>query len=223
MPRQLSNIAKKIYQKLETAYPDAHCELLHQNSFQLLIATILSAQCTDIRVNQVTPVLFRHFPDVATLAKAPQLKIEEIIRSTGFFRSKAQNIRRCAQQILASHQGEVPSTMEELVTLPGVGRKTANVILGNSFQINAGIVVDTHVKRLAIRLGLTNHTGPEKIEQDLMLLFPPTQWTKLSHLLIFHGRRQCGARKPQCGSCPLKTYCQFYQSICHSIGKKFPS
>lgn len=214
MQRQLCAIAMKIFQKLEIAYPDAQCELLHNNSFQLLIATILSAQCTDFRVNQVTPVLFRHFPDVSTLAQAPQEKIEEIIRSTGFFRSKAQNIRRCAQQILASYQGEVPSTMEELITLPGVGRKTANVILSNCFQVNVGIVVDTHVKRLATRLGLTNNSDPEKIEQDLMLLFPRTQWAQLSHLLIFHGRRQCGARSPKCGSCPLKKYCQFYQTSC---------
>ena len=210
MPRRSDSLATQIYQKLALAYPNAKCELLHENCFQLLIATILSAQCTDIRVNQVTPQLFATFPDVASLAQAPIASLEEIIRSTGFFRSKAKNIRQCAQKIMALYQGEVPATMEALTALPGVGRKTANVVLGNCFHQNVGIVVDTHVKRLAHRLGLTAHRDPEKIEQDLMPLFAPTQWTQLSHLLIFHGRRQCAARKPQCSTCPLQECCRFY-------------
>ena len=196
-----------LYDQLLALYPDAHCELDFATPFQLLVATILSAQCTDKRVNMVTPVLFSRYPTVESLARARQEDVEEIIKSTGFFRNKAKSIIGMAGALADRHGGEVPSTLAELVTLPGVGRKTANVILGNAFDVNEGVVVDTHVGRLAIRLGLTRETDPVKVEQELMKLFPRERWTMLAHLLIFHGRRVCDAKKPRCGECTLNQIC----------------
>ena len=197
----------KILARLKEAYPDAHCELDFINPFQLICATILSAQCTDVRVNMVTPALFRKYPDAEALAQARQEELEEIIRSTGFFRNKAKSLIGMAQAVVAEHGGEIPSSMDALVKLPGVGRKTANVVLGNAFAINEGVVVDTHVARVSGRLGLTTHTDPVKIEQDLMRLAPREDWTLLSHMLIFHGRRVCIARKPRCRECVLAPLC----------------
>ena len=196
-----------LYERLQTLYPDAHCELDFTTPFQLLVATILSAQCTDKRVNMVTPVLFKRYPSVESLARAKQEDVEEIIKSTGFFCNKAKAIIAMAGAVADTHRGDVPSTLEALVTLPGVGRKTANVILGNAFNVNEGVVVDTHVGRLATRLGLTRETDPVKVEQELMRLFPRDKWTMLAHLLIFHGRRVCDAKKPRCGECTLADVC----------------
>ena len=199
--------APVILERLKLAYPDAACALEHRNAFELLVATILSAQTTDVRVNLVTPALFARYPDAATLARARQTDVEKIIQSTGFFRNKARSIIGMAQALVADHGGEVPSTMDQLLSLPGVGRKTANVVLGNAFGINEGVVVDTHVARLSKLLGLTRHTEPEKIERALMSLFPRDDWALLSHLLIFHGRRVCIARRPKCGECVLADLC----------------
>ncbi|MDF2771230.1 MAG: endonuclease [Geminicoccaceae bacterium] len=196
-----------LYERLSALYPDAHCELDFATPFQLAVATILSAQCTDKRVNMVTPVLFARYPTVESLARARQEDVEEIIKSTGFFRNKAKSIIAMAGALADSHGGEVPSVMDTLVTLPGIGRKTANVILGNAFNMNEGVVVDTHVGRLATRLGLTSETDPVKVEQGLMGLFPREQWTMLAHLLIFHGRRVCDAKKPRCAECTLAEIC----------------
>ncbi len=192
---------------LKNAYPDAHCELDFSNPLQLVCATILSAQCTDVRVNMVTPTLFAQYPDAQALAAARQEDVEEIIRSTGFFRNKAKSLIGMAQAVVAEQGGDIPASMDALVKLPGVGRKTANVVLGNAFAINEGVVVDTHVARVSGRLGLTAHTDPVKIEQDLMRLAPREEWTLLSHLLIFHGRRICIARKPRCRECVLAPLC----------------
>ena len=199
--------AQRIYRKLESAYPQAHCALVHGNAFELLVATILSAQCTDARVNMVTPQLFRRWPNAAALAEARQAEVEKLIRSTGFFRNKAASLRGAAQAIVERHGGEVPDTMPELIALPGVARKTANVVLGNAFGKNVGVVVDTHVSRLSQRLGLSEQTDPKKIELDLIARFPRKRWTMLSHLLIFHGRSLCKARKPLCSDCPLLKDC----------------
>lgn len=199
--------AARLYADLSRSYPDAHCALHHANAFELLVATILSAQCTDERVNKVTPALFKRFPTIRSMADATQEEMEEVIRSTGFYRNKAKNIRNTARIILDEFSGEVPRTMEALLRLPGVARKTANVVLGNAFGKNEGVVVDTHVSRLSQRLGLTRHTDPVKIERDLAALFPREQWTMLSHLLIHHGRAVCEARKPRCNLCPLSHYC----------------
>ena len=196
-----------VYERLQTLYPDAHCELDFSTPFQLLVATILSAQCTDKRVNMVTPVLFSRYPTVEALARARQEDVEEIIKSTGFFRNKAKSIIGMAGAVVDRHHGAVPSTLEELVRLPGVGRKTANVVLGNAFDTNEGVVVDTHVGRLSARLGLTSETDPVKVEQVLMTQFPTEQWTMLAHLLIFHGRRVCDAKAPRCGECVLRDVC----------------
>jgi endonuclease-3 len=198
--------AQKIVRLLAQTYPDAHCALHYQNPLQLLIATILSAQCTDVRVNMVTPALFRRYPDAASFAAADQAELEKAIQSTGFFRNKARNIIACCKKIVEEHGSEVPGTMEELVALPGIGRKTANVVLGNAFGV-PGITVDTHVNRLSCRLGLTKNTDPEKIEQDLMQLIPDKEWTMFSHRMIFHGRQVCFARKPNCPGCTLKDVC----------------
>ena len=199
--------AARVYRLLREAYPDARCALNHRNPFELLVATILSAQCTDVRVNAVTPALFERYPTPAALAAADRADVEELVRTTGFFRNKAKNIQGAAQAIDAEHGGEVPDTMEALLKLPGVARKTANVVLGNAFGKNEGVVVDTHVARLSKRLGFTKGTDPKKIEQDLMPRFPQADWTMLAHLLIFHGRRICKARKPACGDCPLREDC----------------
>ena len=188
-------------------YPDAHCELNYTTPFELAVATVLSAQCTDKRVNLVTPDLFARYPSPAALASAPIEDVESVIKSTGFFRNKAKSITGLARAVVAEHGGALPETMDELVVLPGVGRKTANVILGNAFGKNEGVVVDTHIGRLAKLLGLTKQTNPVKVEQALILLFPRPSWTMLAHLLIWHGRRTCVARKPRCGECVLADLC----------------
>jgi len=198
---------KKIIAGLRRAYPDAHCELNFSNPLQLLIATILSAQCTDKRVNIVTAGLFRRRQSAADYANIPLAELEALIKTTGFFRNKAKNIQACCRALVEKHGGEVPQTMEELHALDGVGRKTANVVLGNAFGINAGVVVDTHVTRLANRLGLTKQTDAVKIERELMTLVPQEQWTLFSHWLIWHGRRRCAARKPDCAGCEIKKLC----------------
>ena len=199
--------ALEVFSRLKRAYPDARTELDYETPLQLAIATILSAQCTDKRVNMVTPLLFQTFPTAAALAAAPPEKLEEIIKSTGFFRNKTKSLIGLGKALVERHNGEVPDSMDALVKLPGIGRKTANVILGNAFGKNEGIVVDTHVARLSHRLGLTRETDPVKIEQDLMPLFPRKDWALLSHLLIFHGRRVCEARRPKCEICVLNDIC----------------
>ena len=199
--------ARSIERLLRKEYPGATCELDHRDALELAVATILSAQCTDKRVNMVTPALFARYPDVFALASADQHDIEDIIKSTGFFRNKARSIVGMAKAIVAHHGGQVPRTMDDLVVLPGIGRKTANVILGNAFGLNEGVVVDTHVARLSARLGLTREKDPVKIEHALMPLFPRESWTLLSHLLIWHGRRVCDAKKPRCAECVLRRIC----------------
>jgi endonuclease-3 len=205
--------ALKVFRSLKRAYPDAHCALDHQSAFQLLVATILSAQCTDVRVNLVTPALFRRYPDPSALASAQQPEVEELIRSTGFFRNKAKNLIAMARSLVADHGGEVPSTMEALHKLPGVGRKTANVVLGNWFELNEGVTVDTHVTRIARLLKLTKHQDAVKIERDLMELVPRTGWTLVSHLLISHGRAVCIANRPKCGACVLRSLCPSAEDV----------
>ena len=197
----------KILAALQVAYPDAHCELNYGNPIELLVATILSAQCTDKRVNLVTAELFKKYRSAADFAQAPLADLETAVKTTGFFRNKAKNIQACCRQLLEAHAGEVPRTMAELTALAGAGRKTANVVLGNAFGINVGVVVDTHVARLSQRLGLTRETTPEKIELDLMKLVPQEQWALFSHWLIWHGRRRCEARKPDCAACELQALC----------------
>ena len=199
--------AAEAFSLLEREYPDARCALDHRSPYQLGVATILSAQTTDRRVNMVTPELFERYPTPRDLAGAEQGDVEKIIRTTGFFRNKAKNIIGFAQGVSEEHGGEVPQTMADLTALPGVGRKTANVILGNAFGIDEGVVVDTHVKRLSTLLGFTNEKTPEKIEPDLMKLFPRRRWTLLAHLLIFHGRKVCDARKPRCEACAVSHLC----------------
>ena len=199
--------APEIRRRLEKAYPDAHCALDFSNPYELTVATILSAQCTDKRVNMVTPELFRRYPTPAALAAADPADVEEIIKSTGFFRAKTKSLIGMATAVDERHDGAIPAKMDELVKLPGVGRKTANVVLGNAFDVNVGVVVDTHVTRVSQRLGLTKQTDPVKIEQDLMKLFPQAGWTMLSHLFIEHGRQVCDARKPKCEVCPLSDVC----------------
>ena len=199
--------AARIYRELVALYPDAHCELDFESPYQLLAATILSAQCTDKRVNMTTPQLFAAYPTPADLAAARPEDVEAIVKSTGFFRAKARSLIGMASALTDRHGGAVPPRMDDLVVLPGVGRKTANVVLGNAFGMNVGMVVDTHVGRLAVRLGLTTETDPLKVEQALMRLFRAEQWTMLAHLLIWHGRRVCDARKPRCGTCTLAPLC----------------
>ncbi len=200
-------IATVVLERLKAEYPDAHCELDYRNPFELLCATILSAQCTDVRVNMVTPALFARYPDANALSVAKQEDVEEIVRSTGFFRAKAKSLIGMAGMVVEKYGGDVPRSIAELVPLPGVGRKTANVILGNAFGINEGIVVDTHVQRLARRLGLTRQADPIGIERAMMPLFPREEWALLSHLLIWHGRRVCFARKAMCANCVVKDVC----------------
>ena len=199
--------ASVIYDRLIAAYPDAHCALDFSTPFQLIIATILSAQCTDKRVNMVTPALFKRYPTPESLANANVEELEEMIKSTGFFRNKSKSLIGMATAVAAAHGGEIPSEMDSLVTLPGVGRKTANVVLGNAFDKNEGVVVDTHVGRVSARLGLTKQSDPVKVEQDLAKLFPREQWTMLAHLLIEHGRQICEARRPKCEICFLNDIC----------------
>lgn len=210
MPRE-SKLAKaaraqRIADQLRQIYP-AQCALTHANPFQLLVATILSAQCTDERVNMVTPVLFAKYPDPDSFVVAKQRDIEKIIHSTGFFRAKAKNILGASRAIVSKHNGQVPKTLDELVALPGIGRKTANVVLGTAFGHAEGVVVDTHVGRLSRRLGLTRHQDAVKVEKDLMSLMPQAEWIEFSHRLIWHGRRICMARKPLCDDCPLAGDC----------------
>ncbi len=198
---------KQIIAALRRAYPDAHCELNFSNPLELLIATILSAQCTDKRVNIVTADLFKRYRTAADFANADISELEEAVKTTGFYRNKAKNIKACCQSIVEKHSGTVPKTMEQLIELGGVGRKTANVVLGNAFGINVGVVVDTHVGRLSIRLGLTRETDPVKVELALMALVPKDEWTLFSHLLIWHGRRRCYARNPDCAHCEVLSLC----------------
>lgn len=206
-PVALVRRARAVDRILQQTYPDAHCELDFRNPYELLVATILSAQCTDARVNLVTPALFARYPTPGHLARARQADVEALVQSTGFFRNKAKNLIAMAQAVVAEHGGEIPRTMAALHALPGVGRKTANVVLGNAFGLNEGVTVDTHVTRLAGLLRLTHHTDPVKIEQDLMHLVPRGDWTLVSHLLILHGRAVCIARRPQCDRCVLLELC----------------
>ena len=193
--------------KLRSAYPAAHCALSHSDPLQLLVATILSAQCTDERVNMVTPPLFARYPDVHAFASAKISELESLVHSTGFYRSKARHIQAASRQIIAQHGGAVPREMADLLSLPGVARKTANVVRAEAFGIATGVVVDTHVRRISQRLRWTRHTDPVKIEQDLIELIPKRHWLDISHLLIFHGRAVCSARKPACSHCPLARLC----------------
>ena len=210
MPREsLANKKKraaKIRRALGRLYPEASCALHFRDPYQLMVATVLSAQCTDQRVNRVTPALFAEAPDVESLARLPQKRLEEIIHSTGFFRNKAKNLRAAARAIVDGHGGRVPGSMDELKALPGVGRKTANVILGNAFGV-PGLPVDTHVGRLSRRLGLSREQDPVKVERDLCALLDPKHWTLFSHQLIHHGRQVCSSRKPRCGECKLAPHC----------------
>ena len=203
----LARRAVQILEVLKRTYPEARCSLDHSTPLQLLVATILSAQCTDERVNLVTRDLFKKYRSARDFAQVPQEQLEKDIQSAGFYRNKAKAIRGMAQSLLDKHAGKVPDTMEELVELPGVGRKTANVVLGNAYNKNIGVVVDTHVGRLSLRMGLTKHDDPIKVEQDLMRLFPKDDWCLLSHLMIFHGRAICTARKALCDQCPVADYC----------------
>ncbi|HYL84279.1 MAG TPA: endonuclease III [Candidatus Angelobacter sp.] len=196
-----------ILAKLDAAYPDATCELKHENAFQLLISTILSAQCTDVRVNQVTETLYKKYPNPEAFANATPSELEQDIRPTGFFRNKTKSVMGSSKAIIEKFSGEVPRTMEEILTLPGVARKTANVVLGTAYGIPSGVVVDTHVQRIANRLDLTGNEDPKKIEQDLMLVIPEDRWIKFSHQIIWHGRRVCQARKPNCLECNLESLC----------------
>ena len=205
----------KIIEALQRTYPTAHCELNFSNPLQLLIATILSAQCTDKRVNIVTAELFKKYRSAKDFADAPLADIEEAVKTTGFFRNKAKNIKACCTALVEKFNGEVPRTMDDLHALAGVGRKTANVVLGNAFGINVGVVVDTHVTRLSNRLGLVKGTDAVKLEQELMKLVPQEDWTLFSHWLIWHGRRRCDARKPDCANCEI-------QKLCPQIGVKKP-
>jgi endonuclease-3 len=200
-------VKKEIISFLKKAYPDARCALEYRNAYELLCATILSAQCTDARVNLVTPQLFARYPTAFELARAETADVEEIIRSTGFFRNKTKSLIGMAQAVVADHAGQVPRTMEELRKLPGVGRKTANVVLSNAYGTNEGVTVDTHVIRLSGLLGLSHGTDAVKIEEELMQLYPREDWGLLSHLLIFHGRQVCIARRPKCGECVLAQLC----------------
>ena len=201
-----------ILQRLHAAYPNADCALVHTNAFELLVATILSAQCTDERVNKVTPALFARFPTPLAMAQADRAELEELIRSTGFFRNKAKNIQEASRRIVETFDGRVPDNMNDLLTLAGVARKTANVVLGTAYGIGVGVVVDTHVKRLSNRLGLTKVEDPEKIERDLMALVPQGDWVAFSHMLILHGRQVCDARKPKCAECTLNVLCPSAQT-----------
>jgi len=211
--QQLKEHAAAVIGKLREIYPDAHCELDFTNPLELLVATILSAQCTDKRVNIVTRDLFKKLRTAADYAAIPQEDLEVAIKSTGFFRSKSKSLRSMAQDLVNKFGGKVPASMDELTSLAGVGRKTANVVLGNAFDINAGIVVDTHVRRLAQRLGLTRQEDPDKIELDLMELVPQSDWTLFSHWLIWHGRRCCYSQKPDCAHCGLATICPSFDEF----------
>ena len=206
-PRVTVEVAQKAFGLLRGHHADAHCELVHASPFELIVATVLSAQSTDVMVNQVTPELFRRWPTPEALAKAKPAEVEKVVGRLGFFRQKTKAIVGLSQKLVADHAGEVPRSLAELVKLPGVGRKTANVVLGVAFGTPEGVVVDTHVQRITQRLGWTKHTEPPEIEQDLMRTFPKQEWDSLSHVLIFHGRRLCTARKPACAACPVAELC----------------
>ncbi len=207
-PKQVGReVALEYIRRLEETYPDAKCSLDYRSPYELVVATILSAQCTDVRVNMVTPDLFARFPNAAALADAEPEELENRIKSTGFFRNKTKSLLGMARAVVDKHRGEIPRTMDELTHLPGIGRKTANVVLGNAFGLNEGVVVDTHVTRVSFRLGLTRETDAVKIEQDLIEVVPREKWTLFSHLLIFHGRAICVARRPLCEKCPLWDLC----------------
>lgn len=199
--------ARTVVRALHTLYPESVCALVHDGPYQLLVATILSAQCTDARVNMVTPALFARYPTPASLAQSEPVDVEAIIRSTGFFRAKAKSLRAMAARVVGEHGGEIPRDLDALTTLPGVGRKTANVVLGVAFGLASGVVVDTHVKRLTYRLGLTKSRDPKVIERDLMAVVPRKEWVDLSHRLIEHGRKVCIARKPRCSECTMAKFC----------------
>ena len=211
----------KLLAALERAYPDAHCELDHKNPFQLLVATVLSAQSTDVAVNQVTPVLFRRWPSAKTLAVANSEEVEQVLARLGMYRQKTRHITGLSQALMAEYTGQVPESLDELVKLPGVGRKTANVVLGVAFGKPEGVVVDTHVQRLSQRLGFSTNSEPERIERDLMGLFKREKWDIISHTLIFHGRRCCTARKPDCASCAVQGMCPS-AFIAENVGRKAP-
>jgi endonuclease-3 len=211
--------AAEILDRLEQTHPDARCALDYQNAYQLVMATILSAQCTDERVNMVTPALFRRYPTPADLAQADTAELEQIIRSTGFFRAKARSLIGCARAIVEHHGGQVPRTLAELVKLPGIGRKTANVVLGHAFDIAEGVAVDTHVLRVSARLGLTDGSDPITVEARLMQIVPQPRWTRTTDLIIFHGRRICDARRPLCGSCPVFDLCRFEHRQACALGQ----
>ena len=215
--------AQTLYELLPRVYPDAHCELDFSNPLELLIATILSAQCTDVQVNKVTPAVFRKYKTARDYAEADPAAFEHDLKAIGLYRAKARNIRACCRILADEHGGEVPQTMDELVRLPGVGRKTANVVLGNAFGQNIGVVVDTHVARLSARLGLTRQTDPKKIEPVLMKLVPQKDWTMFSHWLIFHGRRRCKAQRPDCPNCELKELCPSYPKFMKLYEKRTAS
>ena len=208
-PAQLKFRAKKIYTGLNKLYPNAHCELNFKNPLQLLVATILAAQCTDKRVNMVTPTLFKKYKNVEDFASAKKSELEELIKSTGFYKNKASSIIKMSQKVCNDFGGKIPNKMEDLITLPGVGRKTANVILGNAFGI-PGVTVDTHFGRLSRRFGWTKETDPVKVEFAIHEIFEPKYWTQLSQLIVWHGRRRCHARKPACGACPISKLCPSY-------------
>ena len=219
---EASKRALKILKILEKAHPEAACALTHEDPYQLSVATILSAQCTDERVNKVTPALFERYPNADALATADLPEVESLIRSTGFYHAKAKNLVKFAQALVANHGGKVPHTMEELVKLPGFGRKTSNVVLGHAFDLSEGIAVDTHVLRLSGRLGLAKGKDPIQVEKELMALVPKRLWTRTTDLLIFHGRKICDARKPLCGECPLFSLCRWESRAAYATleGKK---
>lgn len=206
-PKDIKSQAARVVERLKADYPGATCALENETPFELLVATILSAQCTDARVNMVTPELFRRWPTPFEMARAPIRELEKVIQSTGFFRNKAKNIKAASQALVKQHNGEVPRDMEQLVSLPGVGRKTANVVLGTAFGMATGVVVDTHVTRLSKRLGLTKHIDAVKIEQDLMRVLPEVEWVDFAHRMIHHGRQVCVARKPRCPVCSMRGFC----------------
>jgi endonuclease-3 len=210
------------YAKLRERHSDAHCELDHQDAFQLILATVLSAQSTDVMVNKITPELFKRWPTPKALAEAEPAQVEQVLSKIGMFRQKTKNVIGLSKLLVTEHGGEVPHTLAELIRLPGVGRKTANVVLGVAFGTPEGVVVDTHVQRISQRLGWTTHTEPVEIEQDLMKLFPQSDWDMLSHTLIFHGRRVCAARKPACAACPVTKECPSAFEAEH-VGRKGPS
>ncbi len=219
--RQGRALFGETFARLKAAHPDAHCELDHENAFQLIVATVLSAQSTDVAVNRITPALFQRWPDAAALSRADVSDVETAINRIGMFRQKAKNLVGLARGLMERHRGQVPDTLNELVALPGVGRKTANVVLGVAFGKPEGVVVDTHVQRISQRLGWTQESTPEKIEQDLMALVPREDWDRVSHTLIFHGRRICSAQRPACAACPVNQTCpSAFQA--ESVGRKPP-